>query len=79
MAQFGGDPVNFPKAPGEANSNPRRPDPETLLNPAQAGEPENTAPGSQSEAARLARRGGQVNPPAEAERDLPAPPPGRAD
>lgn len=64
MAQFGGDPANFPEK-DDPNANPRRIDPETPAG-RKVGEhdPPNTGGRSQSEAVRLARRGGSVAPPA---------------
>ncbi|GAB0118950.1 hypothetical protein [Acidisoma sp. 7E03] len=78
MAQFGGDPVNFPQGK-DANANPRRPDPETPPGGAAGvGDPPNTGGRSQTEAVRIARRGGSVAPPItqEAEKQgwIPKPP-----
>jgi len=63
MAQFGGDPVNFPEE-GNPHANPRRKDPETPLGRKPGDyDPPSTGANSQTEAVRLARRGGSVAPP----------------
>lgn len=78
MAQFGGDPVNFPQGK-DSQSNPRRPDPETPVGrkPGES-DPPNTGGSNQKEAVRVARRGGSVAPPIadEASKDgwIPKPP-----